>query len=584
MTRWIYVAHDRMAAGSGPTSAEYPAAQSMVRGHHPAGERFPVRLAAPDRARSLATADLQPHVPGQTDGLLPWVRTPEAAAERGLHRAGLRNLDGSSWPTGSRRRASPSGRTTRAPAAVRDQDRGLRPPGRPIRVGRDADQYAAATPVALQGDRPSGRLPLGFMVRLEPRQAAEAAGADDPKDQPLLNLTWDYDYAESPRLPDRSMSRIENDVDAEKILMEMNGYKVDEINPRNSRPRLLSGFSELKGDGTTACGIWIYSGVFPEPGRNRRTSAGVPTIRSSRTGDAWPDNRRVPFNRASADPAGRPWSDRKKLVWWDPGEGLWVGLDRPDFEPSKPPQLSSRLAQPHGGHRRRQPVHHEARRRRLALRAHQHQGRSPADALRALRGGQRHSIPGTCARQVCASSTGPLNHITRTPETEFPGGHHLAPHRALPQRADEPVRGGVNELQPEMFVELSPELAAERGIVHGGWVTVSTARGRIEVPHHGNREGATAHPRRTSSPRPVSLPFHWGARRTGRRRQCQRAPDLPGQNTSMHEGKSFQLPRSNLVDAAGARLATDRVTWPNRKPIPNTPASAQRKGYLTHGH
>src|SRR5262249_19754785 len=54
-------------------------------------------------------------------------------------------------------------------------------------------------------------------------------------------------------------------------------------------------------------------------------------------GFAWPDNRRVLYNRASADPAGRPWSERKKLVWWDETARRWVGLDRPAFEPDKPP-------------------------------------------------------------------------------------------------------------------------------------------------------------------------------------------------------------------------------------------------------
>ena len=108
-----------------------------------------------------------------------------------------------------------------------------------------------------------------FVYNLGKRLRQLYAGSTDPKDQPLLSLTWDYDYDEPARLPDGSTSRIEGDVDAEKILMEMNGCKLDETDPRTGRPRLLTGFSELKGDGTTACGIWIYSGVIPEPGRNR---------------------------------------------------------------------------------------------------------------------------------------------------------------------------------------------------------------------------------------------------------------------------------------------------------------------------
>src|SRR6202000_376705 len=95
------------------------------------------------------------------------------------------------------------------------------------------------------------------------------AGSADPRDQGLLNLTWDYDYDGQPRLPARTLRRIEGEPSLEKVLMEINGHRLTEIDPRAGRPRLLSGYAELKDDGTTACGCWIYSGVFPEPGRNR---------------------------------------------------------------------------------------------------------------------------------------------------------------------------------------------------------------------------------------------------------------------------------------------------------------------------
>src|SRR5262249_41131009 len=74
------------------------------------------------------------------------------------------------------------------------------------------------------------------------------------------------------------------------------------------------------------------------PGRNRsreRTRTDNPV--QPDWGFAWPANRRVLYNRASADPAGKPWSERKKLVWWDESARRWVGADVPDFEPTKPP-------------------------------------------------------------------------------------------------------------------------------------------------------------------------------------------------------------------------------------------------------
>ena len=54
-------------------------------------------------------------------------------------------------------------------------------------------------------------------------------------------------------------------------------------------------------------------------------------------GWAWPANRRMLYNRASADPAGKPWSERKRYVWWDEDEGTWTGEDVPDFQPDKRP-------------------------------------------------------------------------------------------------------------------------------------------------------------------------------------------------------------------------------------------------------
>jgi hypothetical protein len=54
-------------------------------------------------------------------------------------------------------------------------------------------------------------------------------------------------------------------------------------------------------------------------------------------GWAWPANRRLLYNRASADRQGRPWSERKRYVWWDQERGKWVGEDMPDFKETKAP-------------------------------------------------------------------------------------------------------------------------------------------------------------------------------------------------------------------------------------------------------
>jgi formate dehydrogenase major subunit len=133
-------------------------------------------------------------------------------------------------------------------------------------------------------------------------------------------------------LPDGTPSRIDDEPDAEKVLKEINGYTVAD------RTQLTT-VEELKDDGSTACGCWIYCGVFPEEGRNRAKDRNGELDKHVHLnwGWAWPANRRMMYNRASADPQGNPCSERKKYLWWDSEQGTWTGLDVPDFEPTKPP-------------------------------------------------------------------------------------------------------------------------------------------------------------------------------------------------------------------------------------------------------
>src|SRR5262249_48591845 len=84
-----------------------------------------------------------------------------------------------------------------------------------------------------------------FIYNLGRRLKQLYAGSTDPKDQPLLNLTWDYDFDERPRLPDGSLSRVEGEPDLQKVLQEINGCDLTEMDPATRQPRLLSGFGEL---------------------------------------------------------------------------------------------------------------------------------------------------------------------------------------------------------------------------------------------------------------------------------------------------------------------------------------------------
>ncbi len=188
-------------------------------------------------------------------------------------------------------------------------------------------------------------------------------------DRPLLDLTWDY--------PVRGTQL--DEPSAEAVLAEINGWDAD------GKP--LSAYTELKDDGTTACGCWIYCGVYADgvnqadrrkPGREQNWIA-------PEWGWAWPANRRILYNRASADPDGKPWSERKALVWWDAEEGKWTGHDVPDFVPDKAPGLPSRPTDATGpaALSGRRPVHHAGRRQGVAVRAGRAARRAAARALRA---------------------------------------------------------------------------------------------------------------------------------------------------------------------------------------------------------
>ncbi len=112
-----------------------------------------------------------------------------------------------------------------------------------------------------------------------------------------------------------------------------------EINGWDDKGQALAGYKLLKADGTTACGCWIYCGVFADGDEQaaRRKPHWEQSYTALEWAWAWPANRRLLYNRASADPDGKPWSERKQLVWWDEDEERWTGTDMPDFDEEKRP-------------------------------------------------------------------------------------------------------------------------------------------------------------------------------------------------------------------------------------------------------
>jgi formate dehydrogenase major subunit len=309
------------------------------------------------------------------------------------------------------------------------------------------------------------RSDLWFFYHLGRIVKERLAGSDDPRDAPVKALTWGYETHGPKAEPS-----------ADHVLREINGYGPD--------GELLTSYTQLTDDGSTRCGCWIYCGVYAD-GVNqaaRRKPAREQDWVAAEWGWAWPANRRQLYNRASADPDGRPWSERKALIWWD-GE-RWTGHDVPDFPPDTapdyepPPDARSGKAlagtdpfimqtdgkawlfAPAGLVDGPLPTHYEPV--ETPFRNLLHPGHTSNPAVKAYDSPENpHNPPGSDVFPFVLTTYRLTEHHTGGGMTRF-----------VPYLA---------ELQPEAFCEVSPELARERGLTHLGWATVVTARSAIEL-------------------------------------------------------------------------------------------------------
>jgi formate dehydrogenase major subunit len=343
------------------------------------------------------------------------------------------------------------------------------------------------------------RSDLWFIYHLGNRVRERLAASAEPKDRAVLDLAWEYPTEGE-----------HDDPSAEAVLREINGWGPD--------GKALSSFVELKADGSTTCGCWIYCGCYAgevnQPARRKPRSEQSPV--APEWGWAWPLNRRVLYNRASADPDGKPWSERKRHVWWDEEAGEWTGLDVPDFPKTKRPdyrpgegataeqvnrgdepfimQVDGRgwLFAPSGLKDGPLPTHYEPKESPVANAVYK-QELNPARQEYDRKGNRYHPT-------VDDPTSDPYPYVFTTYRlTE----HHTAGGMSR-------FQGYLSELQPEMFCEVSPALAAERGLEHGGWATIISARAAIEarvlvtdrIPPL-RVQGRTVHQ--------IGLPYHWGS-------------------------------------------------------------------------
>jgi len=324
------------------------------------------------------------------------------------------------------------------------------------------------------------------------------AGSDRERDRPVLDLTWDYPVEGG-----------HDDPSADAVLREINGTGPDGA--------ALSTYLDLEPDGTTRCGCWIYCGVYADEVNQaaRRKPHEQQSWVAPDWGWAWPLNRRILYNRASADLEGKPWSERKAYVWWDEdgndGKGTWTGHDIPDFVPDRPPSY----------------VPEEGATGPAAIRGDdpfvmQTDGKAWLFASNGLADGPMptHYEPAESPvpNPLYGRGYSPAREeVDRAENPANPQGSPVFPYVFTTYRLTEHHTAGamsrtlpyLAELQPEMFVEVSPELAAERGLVHGGWATVATTRSAIEARvlvtdrmRPLRVAGRTVHQ--------VGIPWHWG--------------------------------------------------------------------------
>jgi formate dehydrogenase major subunit len=321
-------------------------------------------------------------------------------------------------------------------------------------------------------------------------------------------MTWDYGEHDHP--------------DIDLVCREINGYEV-------ATKKQVKTFGDLKDDGSTICGNWIYSGFYPEnenlAKRRDNTDEGMGNYLN--WSFAWPANRRVLYNRASADLNGKAWSKERIGIEWNAATGKWEGFDVPDFVkdkgPSDPTFNNPFIMQTDG--------------KGSIFASSLNEGPFP-----------EHYEPYENPIENHFSSVN-LNPAVQFGEKEMnpEGDVSKYPIVATTYRVSEHWQSGIMtrnvpwlaELVPHMYVEISEELAKEKSIKNKDRIIVSTARGEIEAyamvtkrfkPY--KLKGKTVHQ--------IGMPWHFGYKGIATGSTANRlTPHIGDANSFIPEYKAF---------------------------------------------
>jgi formate dehydrogenase major subunit len=290
--------------------------------------------------------------------------------------------------------------------------------------------------------------------------------------EPIVNLAWDY----GPKGPDGKTSHM----DTHLIAKEINGYFLEDKKGVRGRDfkkgDLVPSFAFLQDDGSTSSGNWLYCQSYTDSGNNMaRRGKSDPTGIGLYNGWSWcwPVNRRIIYNRASVDEYGKPWASHKPVVYWngskwigDVPDGGWPPLRKPDGTWNESTRLAY-IMKPHG-------VSH-------IFGPGRPEGPFP-----------EHYEPLECPIErnlMNPQRINPVSKIFTGPMDQFLNCDDRYPLVATTYRVTEHWQTGVlsrwlpwqAEMMPANFVEMSVELAAERGIKNGAKVVVSSARNKVDA-------------------------------------------------------------------------------------------------------
>lgn len=295
----------------------------------------------------------------------------------------------------------------------------------------------------------------GIHLRLKKLYREE--GGKSP--EPILNLDWQYKVDHSPT--------------PEEMAQEFNGRALEDVKDDKGnvivpKGQLLDGFSQLRDDGTTSCATWIFSGAWTKNGNQmaRRDNTDTGLGNTPGWAWAWPANRRVLYNRASCDPSGKPWDPHRVLIHWDGKK--WTGADVADFKADEPPSTAMNPF-----------IMNE-------------EGVGRFFCARKLVDGP---FPESYEPMESPIGTNLLHpKVVHSPAVRLfdsvkdrLGKKEEFPYVGTTYRLTEHFQFWTKSVrllmiaQPEQFVEISEELASQKGIKKGDWVKVSSIRGHVKA-------------------------------------------------------------------------------------------------------